>query len=353
MPGRTKHYSGGWASALRHGITHIAITALAIGIALSLPHAATYVLYDWWPKVQTSSGLLFATEAGFSATLILLFNLMAVMWGNRQVMAAARQASLVYAWDADAKRSRRRTRSLVRHSSLPRDVFVLTLTGYNTFVDRSSLFSEVIHTAYEIRVMVLNPWGKAAARRMEAISEEGADLESMRAEIADTVAALTSLHRMGKKVALKFYDDEPAWKVIVVGDHVWVQHCHHGVEMKRQPEYVFSLRPELPRQGFFVPFYTYFLDSWNKLQHADFDFSTQEMIWRDGLGKELRRVPLQAIKGPPEEFFDGPVIIDGVQPFHSEAMTQSVQEFLSISARDGGALQSSSSLSSRRTLHVS
>lgn len=30
---------------------HIAIILLAIGIAFSLPSAAIYILYDWWPKV--------------------------------------------------------------------------------------------------------------------------------------------------------------------------------------------------------------------------------------------------------------------------------------------------------------
>lgn len=41
---------------------------------------------------------------------------------------------------------------------------------------------------------------------------------------------------------------------MVLGDHLWVQYCHDGYEVKDQPEYVFALNRDRPRLGLFVPF---------------------------------------------------------------------------------------------------
>lgn len=279
-------------SGLRYGLSHIAITLLAIGIAFSLPAAAKYVLYDWWPETQTDAHALLATEVGLSVVLVLLFNVLKVAWDSRRTIAAARLASLVYATDTNAGSSRQKAKRLIMKSSSPRDVYVLTLTGFDTFVDPDSLFHDVLGTAYEIRVMLLDPRSSAASRRVETIPDQHVNLQSLHEEIGAGIACLTALHKAGKRVTLKFYEHEPLWKVVVVGDNVWVQHFHLGFEVKRQPEYVFALQTGAPRQGFFVPFYTYFLDHWNDRRHPDFDFERGELVYRDEGGNEARRVPL-------------------------------------------------------------
>lgn len=277
---------------LRHSLSHIVVTLLAIGIAFSLPAIAQYVLYDWWPEMQNDVHLLLVTELGLSVVLVLLFNVLKIRWDHRHMIASARRASLVYATDANAGTSRKKEKQLVRNSSSPRDVFVLTLTGYDTFVAPHSLFHEAFRTAYEIRVMLLDPRSEAASRRVEAIPDQHVNLESLHEEIAASIACLTELHKAGKRITLKFYEQQPVWKVVVVGDHVWVQHIHHGYEVKQQPEYVFALQTSAPRQGFYVPFYTYFLDNWNEQCHPVYDFDTGELIYRAVGDKEMRRVPL-------------------------------------------------------------
>lgn len=279
-------------TGLRHGLSHIAISLLAIGIAFSLPTAAKYVLYDWWPEAQTDAQALLATEVGLSVVLVLLFNVLKMAWDSRRMIAAARLASLVYATEANAGSSRNKEKRRVKKSSSPRDVFILTLTGFDTFVEPDSLFHEALGTAYEIRVMLLDPRSAAASRRVEAISDQHVNLQSLQDEIAASIACLTALHKAGKRVTLKFYEHEPLWKVVVVGDNIWVQHCHHGFEVKQQPEYVFALQTSAPRQGFFVPFYTYFLDHWNERRHPAYDFDTGELIYREEGGNEVRRVPM-------------------------------------------------------------
>ena len=91
---------------------------------------------------------------------------------------------------------------------------------------------------------------------------------------------------------LKFYDEEPFWKLVVLGDYVWVQHCHSGFTVKQQPEYVFALHRREPRHGLFVPFYMAFLNQWNDTRHPEYDFDSNELVYRDASGKEMRRETL-------------------------------------------------------------
>ncbi len=298
-------------SWLRHGLQHIVITLLAVGIAFSLPAAAQYVLFEWWPKTQTDSHSLLATEIGLSVILVLLFNVLQTVWHSRHMVAAARAASLVYATDAKTGRSRKKAKLLAQKSSSPRDVFMLTLTGFDTFVNPDSLFHDVLDTAYEIRVMLLDPRSETASRHVEAIPDQSVNLQSMRDEIAASISYLTALHKAGKRVTLKFYEHEPLWKVVVVGDNVWVQHCHHGFEVKQQPEYVFALQTVAPRQGLFVPFYTYFLDHWNECGHPVYDFETRELIYQEVGANETKRVPL-CFLGEPDDLFEPPAVSQNV-----------------------------------------
>src|SRR5229473_956174 len=256
----------GFLAGIRQILIHGAITLLAIVIAFSLPPAARYILYVWWPRVETDTSLLLVSEIGLASALVLLFNLGKVAWDNRSKVAMARLTALVYARNArNDWLSRLRERALVRSLPAARDACVLTLTGHGTFVDERSPVREVLRSAYEIRVMLVNPVGEGVRRRVESLPP---------------------------KVTLKFYDEEPFWKVVVLGDHVWVQHCHHGCELNQQPEYVFALQHYDPRRGLFVPFYTYFLERWNESRHPEYDFDSNQLVYRDSAGNETGRAPL-------------------------------------------------------------
>lgn len=282
----------------RHGLmvsfllilTHGVITLLAVLIAFSLPPMAQYILYQWWPKVETDPNLLLATEIALASILVLLFNGAQFAWNNRKWVRTAKLAALVYARPAGNAR-RWRERALVKRLPAARDAFVLTLTGYDTFIDKRSLLREVLEKAYEIRVMLLNPLGEGLRRRVEALPSDITAL-SYHGEIEASITYLADLRKRGKTVTLKFYDHEPFWKVIVLGEHVWVQHCHSGVEVKQQPEYVFALEHRNPRGGLFVPFYMHVLNQWGERHHPEYDFDSGELVYRDAAGKETRRAPL-------------------------------------------------------------
>lgn len=108
-------------------------------------------------------------------------------------------------------------------------------------------------------------------------------------EVEASLGCLRALALQGKKVTVKFYEHKPFWKVAVLGDHVWVQYCHSGVEIKHEPEFVFALNRVNPRLGLFVPFYMYFLDRWEDTRHPEYDFATRELVYRDDAGAEIRR----------------------------------------------------------------
>ena len=278
-----------WWSGLRLTLLHISITLLAIGIAFSLPIGARYILYQWWPKVVEDANLLIATEASLAAALALLFNLAGIAWENRSKVRMADLASLVHVRQSDSWIARWRERRLVRHLPAARDSFVLTITGFNTFADEKSLLREPLDKAYEIRVMLLNPYGSGAGKHVNSLPGE-ITLQNFISEVESSIVHLATLRMTGKKVTLKFYEHEPFWKVVVFGDHIWVQYCHSGCEIKREPEYIFGLNREHPRQGFFVPFYMHFLEQWNDFRHPEYDFDTGQLVYRDADGNEIKRV---------------------------------------------------------------
>ncbi|MBD2838278.1 hypothetical protein ID144_14610 [Pseudomonas sp. JM0905a] len=284
---------------LRHVMSHGLITLLAVAIAFTAPDVARFILFEWWPRVELDSNLLLATEIGLASTLMLLFTLGKSAWDSRHRMASAREAALLFARTPGKKGtwlSGLQERSLLRSLPTARDASVLSLTGYETLTSPNSLLKDVINHAYEIRVMLLNPCSEAARRRLATLPG-ACTVASFQRELSASIEFLKSCRKRGKKVTLKFYDQDPFWKVVVLDDRVWVQHCHSGREIREQPEYVFGRHHADPSQGLFVPFFTYFLQKWNEPDHWEYDFDTAELVKRNattGIETDRIRLELQA-----------------------------------------------------------
>src|SRR3989442_8779516 len=237
----TNTQAQGFLVGIRQILIHGAITLLAIVIAFSLPPAARYILYVWWPRVETDTSLLLVTEIGLVSAVVLRYNLGRVAWNNRNKVAMARLTSLVYARDArNDWLSRLRERALAKRLPAARDACVLTLTGHGTFVDERSPVREVLRSAYEIRVMLVNPAGEGVRRRVESLPQEVTVL-SFQDEIEASIADLAELRKLGKKVTLKVYYEDPCWKVFSLVGHVWVQHSHHCREDDDFPQRLVGL----------------------------------------------------------------------------------------------------------------
>ncbi len=283
-----KHFHS-FAEGIHHAFAHVVITLLAVGIAFSLPVVAKYILFYWWPKVEESTQLLMITEIGFATVLVLLFNISKIAWDGRRSMHMNKIASLVYAREGRGWASRRKERDMRKKIASARDVYIMSITG-DTFSSENSELQKTLELAYEIRVMLANPYGKGVASRVQSLDDPEAMLQAYRQETEMSIAYLRKLAVVGKKVKLRFYEEPPFWKLVVTGEYVWVQYCHDGHEVKTQPEYVFGLQHGNPQRGFFAPFYKYFLNQWNDPLHSEFNFETNELVYRNGDGNENRRV---------------------------------------------------------------
>ncbi|MGE5027653.1 MAG: hypothetical protein ACM3JK_04200, partial [Betaproteobacteria bacterium] len=163
-----KHFHS-FAQGIHHAFAHVVITLLAVGIAFSLPVVAKYILFYWWPKVEDNSQLLMITEISFATALVLLFNISKIAWDGRRSMRMNKIASLVYAREGRGWMSRWKERHMRRKIAHVRDVYVMSITGYDTFSSEHSELQKTLELAYEIRVMLANPYGRGAASRAQSL----------------------------------------------------------------------------------------------------------------------------------------------------------------------------------------
>jgi len=105
-----------WRQSLSQMAVHTVVVLLAFGIALSLPAAAHYILYRWWPLVASDKNQP-ALEVGLSASLVLIFNFWRTAWENRDKGRVADAAALVYARHRASRQTRWRERRLIREMS--------------------------------------------------------------------------------------------------------------------------------------------------------------------------------------------------------------------------------------------
>jgi hypothetical protein len=302
------HFNGIFHT-LRHIFSHVGVTLLAVGIAFSLPTLAKYILFTWWPMVENDSQLLLVNEIVFAAVLVLLFNLFLGARQGRLSHRMNRLVSLVHVREESDRPSRWTDRKLLDRITGTRDVSVMSVTGFDTFVSERRKLNHVIDDSYELRVMLMNPYGAGAMRRVQSLGDPAPLFETYCQETAATIHRLASLSAAGKRVTLKFYEDPPFWNLIVTGEYVWVQYCHDGYELKSQPEYVFALIKDKPTQGLFSAFYVHFLNHWSDPHHPEYDFSTRELIYRNDKGNEVKRLPFP----PQAEHSDGqePIMLTG------------------------------------------
>ncbi|HYP67285.1 MAG TPA: hypothetical protein VEP67_03420 [Thiobacillaceae bacterium] len=68
--------------------------------------------------------------------------------------------------------------------------------------------------------------------RVQSLGDPADLLEDYCREAEAPIDRLASLAAAGKKVTLKLYEHPPFWNLIVTGEHVWVQYCHDGRELK-------------------------------------------------------------------------------------------------------------------------
>lgn len=264
---------------------YAALFALSAAIAYFLPSAIDSMLYRGWPWLQGHPDLLLGLQVGIAAMLMALF---VAIKNSLHFVDSAKLASLVHA----SRREGAMTPQLLQKLPTAQQACVMTVTGHDTFGQPHSQFRQVLDEVREVRVMLLNPLSEGARLRADSLSGERDYYGKMLEELQDSIDVLRELRQSGKRVVLKFYDNRPFWKLVIIGGYVWVQYCHDGVEVSRVPEYVFAQPSDGGQRGLYTPFNMLFEEKWSEVPTMDFDFETDELVKRDAAGNVLERSPL-------------------------------------------------------------
>jgi hypothetical protein len=265
-----------------HGLVVVA----SAGIAWSLPNIARRFL-AFWSRVEHEQILLLSIEVGVALLLIAGSNYLWRAFQDRRQAGMARGAGLVSFFPLHDPGAGRRIRRLKQQQSLGRTVLAVGVTGHGTVVDDKAELHALLETCLEAKLLLLNPFSEEAARRAQSLLQSDVSPDRFRQELCDTIALIKRFRASGKVIRLKLYSDRPHLRMVVLGDYLWLQHYHTGLDVRWMPEYVFQ--HNLDHHGLYTLFYQYFTKRWENQDIPEYDFQTDELVYRTRHGSEVRR----------------------------------------------------------------
>ena len=269
---------------------HVSIIALSAAIAASLPVTFSFAarrLLAYWAFVQNERLFLISTEVVVAFVLILVFNHARTNWRNRSLSKMARAAGMVHVTPRRGVLARRTIRRSKERQAAMRDIMLIGSTGLRTFVDPKGDLHAALQTCRTAKIMLLDPESRGALERARTIRNPAITQESLRRQVREAVDFLAALRTAQKSIELKLYPDPPLWKLAILGDYVWVQHYHPGLDVQVLPEYVFVHRQD--PTSLFPAFYQYFARRWNDPAIPEYDLMKDELVYRDAAGDEVGR----------------------------------------------------------------
>lgn len=269
---------------------HTVIVVLGVAIAFSLPYTASFIAQKflvYWSFMENEKIFLASVEIVFAVSLILFFNYIGRSWEDKKLSNAAKRAGLVFASSRKWLFAQKRIKSLKEKQGIARDIMVIGSTGLRAFVDPKGDLHDVIKNCREAKIMLLDPYSEGASLRTKSILDPDINIDHFKEQIRKSIDFLKGLKGSQKNIKLKLYTDVPLFKLAVLGDYIWIQHYHAGLDVQIMPEYVF--RHAQNPHGFYTPFYQYFLSRWNDPEIPEYDLDTDELICRNGAGNEIRR----------------------------------------------------------------
>jgi hypothetical protein len=267
---------------------HAVVVGLSAGIAWSLPSIARQFL-AFWSHVEHERVLLLAIEVGVALFLIVISNYLWRAFKDRRQAVMARGAGLVSFFPLHDPGAGRRIRELKQQQSLGRTVLAIGVTGHGTVVGDKAELHALLETCLEAKLILLNPSSEEAARRAQSLSHPDISPDRFQRELQDTIALIKRFRASGKVIRLKLYSDRPHLRMVILGDFLWLQHYHTGLDVRWMPEYVFQHNPD--HHGLYTLFYQYFTKRWENQEIPEYDFQTDELVYRARSGHELRREP--------------------------------------------------------------
>lgn len=267
---------------------HAVVVMLSAGIAWSLPNIARQFLV-FWSHVEHEKILLLTIEVAVALLLIVISNYLWQAHKDRRQAVMARGAGLVSFFPLHDPGAGKTIRELKQQQSLGRTVLAIGVTGHGTVVDDKAELHALLETCLEAKLILLNPFSEEAARRAQSLSHPDISPNGFRQELQDTIALIKRFRAGGKVIRLKLYSDRPHLRMVILGDYLWLQHYHTGLDVRWMPEYVFQHNPD--HHGLYTLFYQYFMKRWENQEIPEYDFQTDELVYRARNGGELRREP--------------------------------------------------------------
>jgi len=276
---------------------HIAIVTLSAGIALLLPAGAKQFL-SFWSRVEHDKLSLIAVEMTAAIVLIVGLNYIRRSIRDQALATVATGAGLVSFFPRRTRGAQRRIKQLKEEQGTGRTIMVIGSSGYSTFVDQVGDLSSVLDKCLGAKILLVNPYSQEASTRMLAIAHPEYTLATFREEVRQSIELLKRLKAMGKVVKLKLYSDPPLIKMVILGDYLWLQHYHADLDVQTMPEYV--LRHNRKDHGLYTLYSHYFVQRWKSAEIPEYDLDTDELVYRNSTGNEIRRERF-GIEPAPEE----------------------------------------------------
>lgn len=280
----------GLLSGSAHILYHVTVIVLSAAFALSLPVIAGFVARNfltYWSFIGNEKIFLVSIEIGSAIFLIIVVNYLHRSWKDRRLANTARSAGLLPVPGTQGFFTRKKTKKLLERQGFARDVMLIGSTGFRTFVDKNGELNQVLKDCREAKIMLLHPYRDGADIRAKSIPDPEMTLDRFREQIRASIGFLKDLKLMQKNVRLKLYEDVPLLKLTILGDYVWLQHYHSGLEEPSRPRYVFEHNQD--PGSLYTPLYQYFTARWGSIEIAEYDLDTDELVWRDAAGSEVKR----------------------------------------------------------------
>lgn len=275
---------------ISHILYHIVVVVLSAAVALSLPFTARFMarkFLGYWALIENEKIFLISIEVVTAVLLIILFNFIVKNMKSRKLSMLAEEAGLYALGRASGLIKHTRIRKLKEKYGVAKNVMLIGSTGYTTFVDPAGDLHQVIQKCRGAKIMLLDPSGEGAISRARSIQSADITMESFREQIARSIEFLKALKEVQMDIRLKLYRDVPLLKLAILGDYAFLRHYHHGVDVRKLPEFVF--KHQRNPGCLYNPFYQYFLDRWHDPALPEYELETDELIYRDKAGNEVRR----------------------------------------------------------------
>jgi hypothetical protein len=274
---------------ITHIAYHITVVVLSAAIAFSLPFiikSATQKVLTYWSVIENEQLLLISMEVTTAVLLIVFVNALVRSWKIRKLSHMAQKAGMVAAAPAAASLARRQIKKLKEKQGFGRSVMLISSTGFRTFADATGDLHQVLRNCREAKIMLLDPLKDGVIARAKSLADPTITPESFRDQIIRSIDFLKGLKANQKNIRLKLYQDVPLLKVAILGDYLCLQHYPTGLNARTMPEYVFK---HDQKSSLFSLFYQYFVNRWFDPAIPEYDLATDELIYRDKAGNEMRR----------------------------------------------------------------